>query len=84
MKSVKNADEAKAKLRKSESRLFMSQADPDPETPAMQRPRIAEPVRVRLQMPIVTNQTEEEDDTPLFSPEQFMEMLAIKEDSKGR
>lgn len=84
MKSVKNSDEALAKLRKSESRMFMNPEDTDPEIPAMSRPKIAEPVRPRLQMPIVTKPAEEEDDTPLLSPEQFMEMLARKEAGRGR
>lgn len=83
-KSVKQADGALARLRKSESGVFRLQAeDPDQGTPAMPRGKIAEPVRLRLQMPVVTKQTEEEDDTPLdISPAQVMEMLARKEASK--
>ena len=83
-KSVKQSDDALARLRQSESGVFRLQAeDFDPETPAMPRPKIAEPVRLRLQMPLVTKQTEEEDETPLLTPAQFMEMLAKKEAGKG-
>ncbi len=85
VKSVKQSDDALARLRQSESGVFRLQAEgPDQETPAMPRPKIAEPVRPRLQMPVVTKQTEEEDETPLLSPAQFMEMLARKEAGKGR
>lgn len=85
VKSVKQSDDALARLRQSESGVFRLQAeDLDPETPDMPRPKIAEPVRPRLQMPIVSKQAEEEDDTPLFGPEQFMEMLARKEAGKGK
>lgn len=84
-KGVKQSDDNLARLRQSESGVFRLQAeDFDPETPAMPRPKIAEPVRPRLQMPIVTKQTEEEDDTPLLSPAQFMEMLARKEAGRGK
>jgi hypothetical protein len=86
VKSVKQSDDARARLRQSESGVFRLQAedlDP-PRSPAMPRPKIAEPVRPRLQMPIVSKQAEEEDDTPLLSPAQFMEMLARKEAGKGR
>jgi transposase InsO family protein len=85
VKTVKQSDDALARLRQTESGVFRLQVeDPDPATPAMPRPKIAEPVRPRLQMPVVTKQTEEEDETPLLSPAQFMEMLARKEAGKGR
>lgn len=85
MKSVKQSNDALAQFRKSESGIFRLDTEvPDPESPAMPHPKIAEPVRLRLQMPILTKQTEEEKDTLLLSPEQFMEMLARKQASNGR
>lgn len=83
VKGVKQSDDNLARLRQSESGVFRSQAvDPDLENPTMPRPKIAELVRPRLQMPVVTKQTEVEDETPLLSPAQFMEMLARA--GKGR
>lgn len=85
VKSVKQSDDALAQFRQSESGVFRRQEeDIDPGTPVIPRPKIAEPVRPRLQMPVVTKQREEEDDSPLLSPAQFMEMLATKEAGKGR
>ena len=85
VKSVKQSNDALARLRQSESGVFRLHAeDPDPETQAMPRPKIAEPVRPRLQIPLVPKQEEEEDDTPLLSTEQFMEVLARNEAGKGR
>lgn len=86
VKNVKQSDDALARLRQSESGIFRLQAedlDP-PGNPTMPRPKIAEPVRPRLQMPIVTKQAEEEDDAPLCGPEKIMEMLARREAGKGR
>jgi hypothetical protein len=62
VKSVKQTDDHLARLRQSESKVFRLRAgEPDPETPVMPRPKIAEPVRLPLQMPIVTKQAEEDD-----------------------
>lgn len=84
MKEVKNADEALANLRKSESRMFMNPEDTDPEIPAMPRPKIAEPVRPRLQMPVVTKQIEEEEEgPPLPSITDLMAGMARKIGSQG-
>jgi hypothetical protein len=82
---VKQLDLARYKLWKADSPDFsLADETPDPAAPSATRPKIVEPLRPRLQMPIVAKQAEEEDDTPLFSPEQFMEMLARKEAGKGR
>lgn len=83
-KTVKQSDEARSKFRKSESGIpTLDTVDIDPETPALPRPRIAEPVRPRLQMPAFAKQTEEED-TPLFSQDEFMEILVRKAASQSK
>lgn len=83
-KSIKQSDEARFKFRQSErGSPTLDTEDPDPETPTMPRPKIAEPVRPRLQMPAFAKQTEEED-TPLFSQDEFMEILVRKAASQSK
>lgn len=84
MNSVKQADKDRDQFRQSERGLFQLDSEvPDPETPTMPRPKIAEPVRPRLQMPAFAKQTEEED-TPLFSQDEFMEILVRKAASQSK
>lgn len=76
--SVKQLDQNRKKLWAAETSDFGLVDDaPDPATPAAPKPKIAEPVRLPLQMP-PNRQKEEEEDTPLMGPDGFAEMLAKK------
>lgn len=75
VKSVKQSDDALARLRQSESRVFRFQAeDTDPGTASMPRPKIAELVRVSLPIPEFNQPGN--DDEPELSREEVIRILA--------
>jgi transposase InsO family protein len=83
-KSVKQLDQATRELWEAENSDFSLADDaPDPATPTMPKPKIAEPVRLPLQMPPAANLIEEEE-APLIGQDEFEELLAKQFSQQGR
>jgi putative transposase len=83
-KSVKQLDQAREKMWEAENSDFSLADDaPDPATPAMPKPKIAEPVRLPLQMPPAASSVDEEE-APLIGQDKFEELLAKQFSQQGR
>lgn len=83
-KSVKQLDQAREKLWEAENSDFTLADDaPDPATPTMPKPKIAEPVRLPMQMPPAASSVDEEE-APLIDQDEFEELLAEQLSQQGR